>query len=375
MLSSPEKHTLEQSSFFLLLAVVTLMLAVIVWPFASPILWSALAAIMFQPLFQGVKARVGGRTNPAAIISLMIIFFAVLLPAMFIGGLVAEEAASVVIAFQEGRIDIAAWFDTVYNALPANIRSALDSSGWTNISVVQDRLQEIIGESAGLIAQQAVAVGGGALGFFLSFGLGLYVTYFLLRDGKAISETVLSSLPVERDIADRLADRFLSIVRATIKGSLVVGVVQGVLGATTFWIAGIPSAILFGVVMAILSLLPAVGTALVWLPAAIYLLAVGEIWQGVFVFGSGALIIGMADNVLRPILVGRDTGIPDWIILLTTLGGIAAVGLSGVVLGPLVAGLFLASWSILREQRADRAMLTSDTDEKEAEGPPQEPSK
>jgi predicted PurR-regulated permease PerM len=356
---------LEHGSFLLLLAVVSLALAVIAWPFFTPILWAVLGAVMFQPLFQGLLARMRGHRNAAALLTLLIITFVILLPSMFVGGLVVEEAAGVVLAFQRGEIDIAAWFNQVYAALPANLRSTIESSGWADLSTVQARVQDIIGESAGLIARQAVAVGGGALGFFLSFGLGLYVTYFLLRDGRAIGQTVLDSLPIERTIADRLSEKFLGIVRATIKGSLVVGLVQGALGATTFWIVGIPSAILFGLVMTILSLLPAVGTALVWLPAAIWLLATGAIWEGIFVFVSGALIIGMADNVLRPILVGRDTGIPDWIILVTTLGGIAAGGLSGVVLGPLIAGLFLASWSILREQRssagpAEEALLSEE---------------
>ncbi|MEP3051849.1 MAG: AI-2E family transporter [Erythrobacter sp.] len=348
-----DKTQLEQSSFLLLVAAVTVLLVVIVWPFFNAMLWAALAGVMFRPLYKWVLARVGGRMNAAAGVTMLIITFAVLLPALFIGGLVIDEAASVVAAFQSGDIDIAAWFNTMYEALPRAIRDSMEAAGWTDMSNLQARAQEIIGESAGIIARQAVAVGGGALGFFLSFTIGLYVTYFLLRDGKRVAETVLSSLPLERIIADRLSERFLSIVRATIKGSLVVGLVQGALGAATFWIAGIPSAILFGVVMAILSLIPAVGTALVWLPAALYLLATGEIWQGVFVLLSGALIIGMADNVLRPILVGRDTGIPDWIILVTTLGGIAFAGFSGIVLGPLVAGLFLASWSILQEQRAE----------------------
>jgi len=115
----------------------------------------------------------------------------------------------------------------------------------------------------------------------------------------------------------------------------------------------VPSALLLGVLMAILALIPAVGTALVWAPVGIWLLVSGEIWQGVFVLGSGFIIISSADNVLRPILVGRDTGIPDWIILVTTLGGLSIAGFAGIVLGPLVAGLFLASWSILQEQRAE----------------------
>ena len=120
-----------------------------------------------------------------------------------------------------------------------------------------------------------------------------------------------------------------------------------------FLFAGVPSALLLGVLMAILALIPAVGTALVWVPAGIWLIATGQLWAGIFVLGAGFLIISSVDNVLRPILVGRDTGIPDWIILVTTLGGISLAGFSGIVLGPLVAGLFLASWSILQEQRAE----------------------
>ena len=143
-------------------------------------------------------------------------------------------------------------------------------------------------------------------------------------------------------------------MRATIKGSVVVGIVQGALGALTFWIVGIPSVLLLGVIMAIASLLPAVGPAIVWVPAAIYLLATGAVWQGIVVIVSGVALVGMVDNVLRPILVGRDTGIPDWLILVTTLGGIALMGLSGIVVGPLVAGLFLAGWQILRGQRMER---------------------
>ena len=199
--------------------------------------------------------------------------------------------------------------------------------------------------------KQALAIGGGVFGFVLAFGVGLYVSYFLLRDGQAIGNSVVRALPLESSIAERLAERFLTIVRATIKGSVVVGLVQGALGSITFWIVGVPSSLLLGLLMAIASLLPALGPALIWIPVAAYLLAVGDIWQGVVVIVSGVAVIGMADNLLRPLLVGRDTGIPDWMILITTLGGIAAMGLSGIVLGPLAAGLFLAGWAILREQR------------------------
>ena len=343
--------TINQGGFFLFLAAITLALTYVVWPFAAPLMWATLAAIMFQPLYLWIYDRMKGRPNQAAIACLLIITFAVLVPGFIIGGLVVDEATGVVLAFQRGEIDVSSWFDQIFAILPVSVQHLMVEYGWGDFRILQLRLQQLIGESAGLLAQQAVAIGGGIFGFVLSFTVGLYVTYFLLRDGKAIAHRLVHDIPLENDIAKALSDKFLGIVRATIKGSVVVGLVQGFLGAITFWIAGLPSVVLFGLLMAIFSMIPAVGTGLVWVPAAIWLLATGAVWQGLFVIFSGVIIIGMADNILRPILVGRDTGIPDWIILITTVGGIATLGLSGVVLGPLVAGLFLAGWSIVQHLR------------------------
>lgn len=344
---------LQQASFLTILVVVSLLMAVVVYPFAQPLLWAALAAIMFQPLYRRVLRRLRGRRNPAAGLSLLIIFILVLVPAGWIASMVIGQAIVLVTTLQQQPIDLAAWFDAAYTSLPKIARDAVDRSGWADVTMVQTRLQELLTQSAGMIATQAVSIGSGALGFFLSFGVGLYVMFFLLRDGERIGRTVLCAMPVERSIADRLAERFLGIVRATIKGTGVVALVQGALAWITLLIAGVPSALLFGVVTVFFALVPVIGAGAVWLPAGLYLLITGETWQGVFVLLTGFFIISSADNVLRPILVGRDTGIPDWIILITTLGGISLVGFSGIVLGPLVAGLFLASWSILREQREE----------------------
>lgn len=342
---------LQQASFLTILVIVSLLMAVIVYPFAQPLLWAALAAIMFQPLYRYVLRRMRGRRNPAAGISLLIIFTLVLVPAGWIATMVIQQAIVLVATLQQQPIDLAALFDVFYTSLPRIAREAVDRSGWADIATVQSRLQELLAQSAGMIASQAVSIGSGALGFFLSFGVGLYVMFFLLRDGERIGRTVLCAMPVERSIADRLAERFLGIVRATIKGTGVVALVQGALGWITLMIAGVPSALLFGVLMTIFALVPVIGAGAVWLPAGLWLLVTGATWQGIFVLLVGFFIISSSDNVLRPILVGRDTGIPDWIVLVTTLGGISLVGFSGIVLGPLVAGLFLASWSILREQR------------------------
>lgn len=342
---------LQQASFLIILAVVSLLMAVIVWPFSQPLLWAALAAIMFQPLYRRVLRQVGGRRNPAAGLTLIIIFFLVMVPAGWIATMVVQQAIVLVTSLQQQPVDLAALFDAVYTMLPRVLREAVDRSGWANVAMVQTRVQELLTQSAGMIAGQAVSIGGGALSFVLSFGVALYVMYFLLRDGERIGRTVLSAIPVEQAIAERLGERFLGIVRATIKGTGVVALVQGTLGTITLMIAGVPSALLFGVIMAIFALVPVIGSGVVWVPAGLWLLISGATWQGLFVLLSGFFIISSADNVLRPILVGRDTGIPDWIILISTLGGISLVGFSGIVLGPLVAGLFLASWSILRAQR------------------------
>lgn len=361
---------LQHASFLIILAVVTLLMAVIVLPFAQPLLWAALAAIMFQPLYRRILRQMRGRRNPAAGMSLLVIFFVVMVPALWVGLLVVEQAIMLVTTLQEQPLNLAALFDSVYSALPTAAQDAINRSGWGDMARAQARLQELLSESAGLIASQAVSIGSGALSFVLSFGVALYVLYFLLRDGERIGRTVLRAIPVERAITERLAERFLGIVRATIKGTGVVALVQGALATITLMIAGVPSALLFGVITAIFALVPVIGSGAVWVPAGVWLLLAGEYWQGLFVLLTGFFIISSADNVLRPILVGRDTGIPDWIILITTLGGISLVGLSGIVLGPLVAGLFLASWSILREQRNEdeEAALQIDTINVDASG-------
>ena len=348
-----DTSTLEHWSFLLILAAVSILLVWVTWPFVGPVMWAALAAIMFQPLNKWSLKKTRGRRNLAATLALLIILVAVLLPALWIGSLVINEAIVLVNALRANPIDLAAFAESTIALMPETIQRFAADNGWTDFSQMQSRLQSALGESAGLIAQGAVSIGSGALGFFLSFGIGLYVLFFLLRDGSRIGETILHSAPVEREIADRLAERFLGIVRAVIKGSGVVGLVQGTLGGIMLAIAGVPSALLLGVLMAILALIPAVGTALVWAPAGVWLIIAGEVWTGVFVLAAGFIVIASVDNVLRPILVGRDTGIPDWIVLVTTLGGISLAGFSGIVLGPLVAGLFLASWSIFQEQRAE----------------------
>lgn len=352
------RHRVENGGLILFLAAITIGLTLVVSSFIGALLWAALAALLFQPLFQRLLARWPGRRNMAAALTILIITVAVVIPAIVIASLVVEQAAGVYTQMRSGQVNFASYFQRVHDALPLRLQHLMDTSGFDSFERAQARISQSVSNSVSTIARQAFSIGANAAAFLLAFGVGLYVTFFLLRDGESIGPAIVEALPLEPSVAQRLADKFVAVVRATIKGSGLVALAQGALGAATFWIVGLPAALLWGMLMAIAALLPAVGPAIIWVPVAVYLLAIGDIWQAVVVVGSGVVVIGLADNILRPMLVGRDAGIPDWLVLVTTLGGINLVGLSGIVVGPVAGALFITGWQILTEQRRSRAAGT-----------------
>jgi len=182
----------------------------------------------------------------------------------------------------------------------------------------------------------------------------LYLAFFLLRDGQVMAARLEESIPLRPGLRRPLLDKIVTVIRATIKGSLVVAILQGLIGGVVFWFLGVGGALLWGIAMAFFSLLPAIGTGLIWAPVAIYLLISGDIWQGVVLILCGIFVIGMVDNVVRPVLVGRDTQMPDYMVFLSTLGGIELFGFNGFVIGPVIAALFMAVWDIFAKARRQR---------------------
>ena len=174
----------------------------------------------------------------------------------------------------------------------------------------------------------------------------LYVLFFLFRDGPEIVNQLRRSSPLDSKHTEYIASRFASAVKATVKGNLIIALVQGAIGGVTLWFMGVEAALLLGVVMAVLSLLPAVGAALVWGPVAVYFFMTGDYLKGVLLIGIGVFVIGLVDNLLRPPLVGKDLRMPDYMVLVSTLGGLALFGINGFVIGPLIAALFIAVWSL-----------------------------
>lgn len=350
------RQRVENGGLILFLFIATVGLVLIVSSFLNALLWAAMAALLFQPIYQRLLARWSGRRNLASALTLLIITFAVIIPALIVGSLIAEQATGVYAKIRSGQINFASYFQQIHDALPYRLQHALESAGFGTFERAQARISEAVSNSASMLTQRALAIGANAAAFLLAFGVGLYVTFFLLRDGDRLGPAIVRALPLEPAVAERIAARFVTVVRATVKGSGVVALAQGALGAATFWIVGLPAALLWGLLMAIAALLPAIGPAIIWGPVAVYLLATGAIWQGIVVVVSGVVVIGLADNILRPMLVGRDAGIPDWLVLVTTLGGIELIGLSGIVIGPLAAALFMTGWQILTEQRQASAV-------------------
>ena len=193
--------------------------------------------------------------------------------------------------------------------------------------------------------------------FIVNFFIALYTMFFFLIDGPAMLKSLLEYLPLHADEKELLIQRFMSVTRATIKGTLVIGVIQGALSGLAFWALGIPNAAFWGVLMVVLSILPLIGGALIWVPAAIILFATGAVTKALILVAFCGLVVGSVDNILRPRLVGRDTKMHDLVILFSTLGGLVSIGAMGFIIGPVLAGLFVTSWQIFgiayRDQLAD----------------------
>jgi len=335
---------LEQIAFLVCLVLVSVLFFYLLKPFFAALFWACAIGLVFFPVRTWLDGQWGRRPNTNALVTLLLCVVVVVIPVLGLLSSVFQEGARLYQRIDAGEIRPEAYIDQVRNALP-QIQGMLDRVG-----IETDSLREHASKAAvtvsQFVAKNALSVGQSTFQFFLHLCLMLYVTFFLLRDGPRLVEMLVRALPLGDERERLLFKKFAEVTRATIKGNLVVAVVQGALGGLIFAILSIPGAVLWGVVMAILSLLPAVGAGLIWGPVAIYLFATGEVIQGLVLVVYGILVIGLADNVLRPILVGRDTKLPDWLVLLSTLGGLVTFGINGFVIGPLIAALFIAFWQI-----------------------------
>jgi predicted PurR-regulated permease PerM len=344
-----------QRWFLLVLAlIISLGFLQVVRPYIVSLLMAAIFAGMTYPLYLWLGRVTRGRDRLAAVLTVLAILVLIIGPGIFFVGMLANEALNVSEsvgpwiqeqASQPGALELrlGEWVD----GLPFIGEFLPDRE------TILAKLGEMTGLVGGFLVSGLGSATRGTFNFILQLCIMLYANYFFLRSGKKALEKIMYVVPLESHQEDRLVSRFVSVTRATLKGTLVIGLIQGGLAGIAFAIAGISGALFWGTIMAVLSIIPAVGAAIVWVPAVIYLLATGKIIAGVGLLVWCGIVVGSSDNILRPILVGKDTKMPDLLVLLSTLGGIGVYGPLGIIIGPLMAALFLTVWELFGEAFRD----------------------
>lgn len=358
--------SVERVFFFTLLTLTTVAFLGLLNVFLIPIFWAVTFAILFDPWNGRCAEYLGGRGALASGLSLLGILLLVVVPLLLLGVAVTNEVSVLMAAIESGDVDPGAPVRWVRDNVPL-LFQYVERVG-LDVDDLRQRISSFALVAGQWMAGNALQIGQNALQFVVGLTLMFYLLFFLLRDGRAIAERLIRILPLGDARERYLFERFAQVVRATVKGTFVIAAVQGTIGGIAFAVLGIRGAILWGVIMAITSLLPVVGPGLVWLPAAIMLMTSGEVIAGVVLIVVGVVAVGLADNVLRPILVGRDTRMPDYLVLLATLGGLGLFGITGLVIGPLIAALFITLWEMFEESYGDREWQRT-PDKEEAEPP------
>lgn len=345
---------IQAFGFLIAVVLVTIAFIWLLLPYYGAILWAVILAILFQPLQRWLERVTGGRRNLSAGLSVLACICIVVIPAALVMSSLASEATDLYAQLSTRQINPGAVLAQVEGALLDFAQRALKALDFGNVAQIETRLTSFFLQASQAIATQAFSIGQNTAWFFISLGLMLYLLYFLFRDGPQLAERIRKASPLEERHTEHILGKFTSVVKATVKGNVIIALTQGTIGGITFWLLGLQAALLWTVLMAILSLLPAVGSALIWGPAAVYLFILGDYMRAGILLAVGVFVISTVDNFLRPPLVGRGTLLPDYAVLISTVGGLSLVGMNGFVIGPLIAALFVAVWSLFAEEKLRR---------------------
>ncbi len=336
--------------FLLVLALgISYLFYLAVKPFVVSVLLAAIFAGMVYPFFEWLRMKLGG-SRRAGLVTLLTILLVGIIPAIGFMGVLVNEAVSI-------SESVGPWIakqlqspDPIFEGMR---QIPLVGEWLPDKERILSKMAELTGRMGGMLVSGLTSVTLGTFHFFLQLFVMLYAMYFFLLRGQAALGRILYLSPLDSKDENSLVARFTSVTRATVKGSLVIGVAQGAMAGLGFWVAGIHGPAFWGTIMAVLSIIPAVGAAVVWIPAVVFLFVSGKVGAGVGLLAWCGLVVSSSDNFLRPMLVGRDTKMPDLLVLLSTLGGIALMGPVGFIIGPILAALFLTVWEIYGETFKD----------------------
>jgi predicted PurR-regulated permease PerM len=337
------KEAINKWVLLLLVFFISALFLSMIRQFLMAIFLAGIFSALSYPLYRRFEKWFKGRRSLASITTLLIIVFVVILPLGGLLGIVTGQAIKVGEAVKP-------WVEKQL-AEPDAISTALKSLPFYDRiepyrNLILKKAGEMVGGISGFLISRLSSVTLGTVNFIFMLFIMLYTMFFFLMDGDRLIDKILYYLPLEDHDERRMLDRFTSVTRATLKGTAVIGSIQGVLGGLAFAVVGIHSAVFWGTIMAVLSFIPGIGSALVWGPAVIILAATGHMAKAIGLGVFCAAVVGSIDNLLRPILVGRDTQMHALMILFGTLGGIIMFGVVGVIIGPIIAALFVTVWDI-----------------------------
>ncbi len=334
------------SRWFLLLGLTAVMLQLcwkILTPFLSILLWASVLVMVFYPVYRRILHKLNGRSTLAAILSTVLVLATIILPMVAVTGMVVAELESTA-------RDLQAEIPRHLERLPEFLELVYRYTGMT-----QEELKKAVQTGARTGSQTLLggllSLVGGAVGFLINLGFVSFTMFYLFIDGDKAVLSLRDWLPLERSQSHALLMRAGEIISASVYGVIVLAVIQGTLGGLMFWWLGLPSPLLWGVVMILFATIPMLGTFVIWVPAAIYLAANGFYIKAIILTLWGSIVIGMSDNLLRPTLVGKKAKMHDLMIFFSVLGGLQAFGVLGILMGPVVLAVSLTLLEAFR--RAD----------------------
>ncbi len=333
--------------FFLALVSVSVIVYFIFEPFLTAILAAAVLAIISQKPYNFFLKITGKRRGISSILTSISVIFIFVFLLLTVLGLIANEANDVYRNISVG--------GNAYQNLADNIAERFKSSPFLQSLNLESMVnqKELVESAKGLavgtlaiVQKTYTSIAGFAFWVFVMF----FALYYFLIEGKRIIKKIIYLSPLSDAHEKMLVEKFVSISRATLKGMLIIGIIQGFIGGITFALTGISSPVIWGVIMAVLSVIPVLGSGLVWFPAGIIMILLGNIWQGIVVLAIGLGIISIIDNLLRPKIIGRDTQMHPLLIFFSTVGGIIVFGLAGFIIGPIIMAFFLTLWEIYADE-------------------------
>jgi predicted PurR-regulated permease PerM len=331
--------------FLILLAFITGLLAYILKSFFLAVFWAVLIASVFAPLYKFINKKIVN-PNICAGITMMGIILCLILPVGLLIDLLIMEIIDIYQSFNSYSSN---WIGTLSEALKALSKKPIFASLNLDQTFLINKSQEAFKVLTSYVFSHISEFTKNTILVVVQFAVMLYSLFFFLRDGERLVKTITENIPVDNKHLEHFINQFLTTAKASLKFTFIIGGIQGFLGGMIFYITGIERALVWGVLMFALSIVPAIGCSLIWAPAGIIMLLLGHIWQGIAILIFGLIVISSVDNLLRPVLLGRDTQMHSLLIFLSTLGGIAAMGFSGFILGPVIASLFLAGWKLFPE--------------------------